>query len=79
MRRTPAVAGLAGILGSAVLADVWASKTDRPTISAFVAEMVEHPVAGPLVIGAMSGLAWHLVADPVLIRRMEVVLRGTDR
>jgi hypothetical protein len=79
VRLTPAVAGMAGILASAVVADVWAAQTGRPTISAFVAEMVEHPIAGPVTVGVLTALGWHLIADPVLIRRMEVVLRGSNR
>ena len=69
-RRLPAVAGLVGITASAVAADVWAARTRRPTVSAFVAELLEHPVGGPLVIGGLAGLGWHLAADPV-IRRLE--------
>ena len=68
--RLPAVAGLAGIVASAVAADVWAAKTARPTVSAFVAELLEHPVGGPVVIGGLAALGWHLAVDPI-IRRCE--------
>jgi phage shock protein PspC (stress-responsive transcriptional regulator) len=67
---TPAVAGIAGLLAVTVVADVWASRTHRPTISAFVAEVSRHPVGGPIVAGVIAGLVHHLAIDPV-IRRLE--------
>ena len=70
-RWAPAVAGLAGIAGSAVAADVWAVKTSRPTISAAVAESLDHPVGGVLVVGGLAGLGWHLGVDPI-VRRLAV-------
>ena len=66
MRRLPAVAGIGGIVAVTVAADVWAAKTRRPTISATVADLLDHQVAGPLVVGVMAGLGWHLIADPIL-------------
>lgn len=64
----PAVAGLAGVVVSVVGADVWAIRTRRPTISATVATTLEHPVLAPLTIGALAGLGWHLVVDPIICR-----------
>ena len=64
----PAAAGLAGIAAAAVAADVWAARTHRPTVSATVAELLEHPVGGPAVVGGLAALGWHLVADPVIAR-----------
>lgn len=69
-RLAPALAGIAGIVASVVVADVAAARTDRPTISRFVAELLEHPVAAPLTIGALSGGLWHLAVDPILRRLM---------
>lgn len=69
-RWTPATLGLAGVAASTIAADIWAANTGRPTISAAVARLLEHPVASPIVIGALSGLGWHLAVDPI-IRRLE--------
>lgn len=66
----PAVAGLAGILAATVIADVWASRTARPTISALIADVSRHPLGGPVVVGVLAGLVHHLAVDPV-IRRLE--------
>jgi hypothetical protein len=68
MRRLPAVAGLVGITVSAVAADVWA------TVSAFVAELLEHPVGGCVVVGGLAALGWHLAADPIVKRLSETVV-----
>lgn len=67
-RWVPAVAGVAGIVGSVVGADVWASRTGRPTISAATARTLEHPVLAPITVGVLAGLGWHLVADPIIRR-----------
>lgn len=67
-RLTPALVGIGGIVASVVVADVVAARTDRPTISRFVAELLEHPVAAPLTIGALAGLGWHLAVDPIIRR-----------
>lgn len=70
-RHVPAGAGLAGIGLCALVADVWAVKTNRPTISAAIATSLDHPVGGVLVVGGLAGLGWHLVADPI-VRRLAV-------
>lgn len=67
-RYLPAAAGVAGLIAAVTLADVWAVRSDRPTISAAGAEMLGHTVGGPLVFGVVGGLVWHLVVDPVLYR-----------
>lgn len=67
-RWIPAVAGLAGIASAVVGADVWAVRTDRPTISAAVAVALDHPVGGVLITGGIAGLGWHLIADPTIRR-----------
>ncbi len=67
-RWIPAVAGVAGVALSVVAADVWAVHTRRPTISSAVAATLEHPVLAPLTIGALAGLGWHLVVDPIICR-----------
>lgn len=64
----PAVAGLTGVVVSVVGADVWAIRTRRPTISSAVATTLEHPVLAPFTFGALAGLGWHLVADPIIRR-----------
>ncbi len=69
-RWAPAAAGLTGIAGAAIGADIWAAHTHRPTISAAIARLLEHPVGGPVVIGGLAALGWHLAVDPV-IRRLE--------
>lgn len=69
-RWVPATAGLAGIVVSAVVADVVAARSGRPTVSALVAELLDHPVGAPLVVGGLAGLGWHLTVDPI-IRRLE--------
>lgn len=70
MRYLPAALGAAGVLASVVAADVWASVTHRPTISRATATALEHPVGGPLVIGGLAALGWHLAIDPI-VRRLE--------
>lgn len=67
----PASAGLVGMVAAAVAADVWAVRTDRPTISRAVATALAHPVLAPLAVGVLSGIGWHLLCDPI-IRRLEV-------
>lgn len=67
-RYAPAVGGIAGIVGATVFADLWASHTERPTISAFVAELLDHQIGGPVVIGGLAALGWHLAADPIIRR-----------
>lgn len=67
-RYTPAVAGIGGIVVVVVGADVWAARTHRPTISATVAGLLDHQVGGPVVIGALAAVGWHLAADPVIRR-----------
>jgi hypothetical protein len=69
-RHLPAVAGLAGVVASVVVADVVAVRTDRPTISAAIGRALEHPVGGVAVVGVLAGLGWHLCIDPV-VRRLE--------
>jgi hypothetical protein len=62
------VAGLVAFTGSVVAADVWAVHTDRPTISATVADALDHDWLGPVAFGVLAGLGWHLVVCPVLDR-----------
>lgn len=69
-RYLPAGIGMAGIVASAVAADVWAATTRRPTISAAIATCLEHPVGGPVVVGGLAALGWHLAVDPI-VRRLE--------
>jgi len=65
-RHLPAVAGLAGVVVSVVVADVVAARTDRPTISAAIGAALQHPVGGVAVVGGLAGLGWHLVVDPII-------------
>lgn len=69
-RWLPATLGLTGVVASVVAADVAAARTDRPTVSAAVAALLEHPIGAPLTIGVLAALGWHLTADPI-IRRLE--------
>ena len=66
----PACCGMAGIVAVVVAADVWASKTKRPTISATIADLLDHPVGGPVAVGGLVGLGWHLLADPIIRQLM---------
>lgn len=68
--RVPAVAGIAGLVAVAVVADVWAARSGKQTISSFVAEVSAHPIGGPVVAAVIAGLVHHLAIDPV-IRRLE--------
>lgn len=70
MTYVPATLGMAGVVVSVVAADIWAATTHRPTISRSIATALEHPVGGPVVIGGLAALAWHLSIDPI-IRRLE--------
>lgn len=65
-RYTPAATGLLGIVAAVVGADVWGARTDRPTISATVADCLDHQVAAPIVVGILAGLGWHLSIDPII-------------
>lgn len=67
----PASVGLVGMVAVVVAADVWAVRTHRPTISRAVSAALEQPVLAPLAVGALAGLGWHLLCDPI-IRRLEV-------
>ena len=62
------MAGIAGLVGVAIAADVWAVRTNRPTISASVSEALDHDWLGPVAFGVLAGLGWHLVVCPVLDR-----------
>jgi hypothetical protein len=68
LRYLPAGVGVAAIIASVTAADVWAVRSRRPTISSAGAELLTHTLGGPLVFGVVSGLVWHLVVDPVLVR-----------
>ena len=70
LRYLPAACGAAAVTAAVIGADVWASRTNRPTISAVVAEISRHPIGGPVVAGVIAGLVHHLAIDPV-IRRLE--------
>lgn len=67
-RYLPAAAGVAGIVATVVGADVWAARTRRPTISAAVADCLDHQVLAPVVVGVLAGLGWHLAIDPIVRR-----------
>lgn len=67
-RYVPAVAGVAGIAGSVIVADVVAIRSDRPTISAAVAEAFKGPWTGALTFGVLATLGWHLCVVPILDR-----------
>lgn len=67
-RYVPAVAGVAGIAGSVIVADVVAIRSDKPTISAAVAEAFRGPWTGALTFGGLCVLGWHLVVVPILDR-----------
>jgi hypothetical protein len=67
-RWAPATTGLATITATVVAVDIYAARTERPTISAAVAHSLEHPVAAPVAVGALCALAWHLVIDPIIRR-----------
>ena len=67
-RYLPAAAGAAGIAASVVVADVVAIRTDRPTISAAVADCLRNPWTGAVAFGVGATLAWHLFVAPVLDR-----------
>ena len=73
-RWTPAASGVAGIAVVVIGADVWAARTHRPTISAAVAEALEHPLGAPVVIGVLAGAGWHLAIDPVIRRLAQGVV-----
>ena len=66
MKHAPACCGIAAIVAAVVVADVWASRTQRPTISADVASLLDHQVGGPVVVGVLAGLGWHLAVDPII-------------
>lgn len=67
-RYLPAGLGVAGIVAVVVGADVWAARTRRPTISAAVADCLDHQVLAPAVVGVLAGLGYHLLADPIVKR-----------
>ncbi len=63
---TPAAVGVAGIAVSTIAADVWAVQTKRPTVSSAIATALDHQIAGPVAIGVIGALGWHLVVDPII-------------
>lgn len=65
-RYAPAITGIAGIVASVVAADIYGPRTGRPTISATGDEALDHPVAGPVYVGVLAALGWHLLADPII-------------
>lgn len=67
-RWAPAATGIGAVAATVVATDVYAVRTGRPTISAAIAHSLEHSVAAPLIVGALSALGWHLVADPIIRR-----------
>ena len=67
-RYVPAATGIAGIVAVVVGADVWGARTGRPTISAAVADCLDHQVAAPVAVGVLAGLGWHLLVDPIVRR-----------
>lgn len=67
-KREPGLVGWAAVLAVVTAADVWASKTNRRTMSSWVAVSSGHNVAGPVVFGVAAGLGWHLFAWPLLSR-----------
>lgn len=67
-RYAPAVAGVTGIAASVVVADVVAIHTDRPTISAAVADCLRNPWLGAVAFGLGAALGWHLYVAPILDR-----------
>lgn len=67
-RHVPALAGLAGIVTAAAAADVWAIRTGRPTVSAFVGAQLDRDPHGAIVVGVLAALGWHLLATPIIRR-----------
>lgn len=62
----PAVAGIAGITASAVVADLWAIRTGRPTISALIGDQFGRDPHAALTFGVLASIGWHLVVHPII-------------
>lgn len=65
--REPGLVGWVAVTVVVVAADVIAARTDRRTMSAWVAAAERHPVASPVVVGTAVGLGWHLLGHPLLV------------
>lgn len=46
-----------------VIFDVWASKTNHPTMSRTLGHYLTRDVTGPILAGAWMGLGYHLLID----------------
>ena len=63
---------LPGLIGWAATAatvtgfDVWASLTGRPTMSRTLGHYLAHPLLGPILAGAWSGLTYHLLVEELI-------------
>jgi hypothetical protein len=61
-----ALVGWGVTLGSVVAYDTWAIRTRRPTMSRTLGHYLAHPVLGPVLAGAWSGLSYHLLVEELL-------------
>jgi hypothetical protein len=62
----PGLYGWAATLGAVVAYDGWALLTRRPTMSRTLGHYLAHPILGPVLAGATSGLAYHLLVEELL-------------
>lgn len=62
----PGLFGWAVTLGSVVVYDTWAIKSGRPTMSRTLGHYLAHPVLGPVLAGAWSGLSYHLLVEEII-------------
>lgn len=69
-QNVPAIAGLTGIVATAAAADLWAIRTRRPTVSAWIAQQLDRDPHGAITVGVLAALGWHLLAHPI-IRRLD--------
>jgi hypothetical protein len=56
--------------------DVWAHFNDRPTMSRTMGHFLAQPVLGPILAGAWSALAYHLLIEERLTNIDSVLMRA---
>lgn len=59
----PGLYGWLATFGVVTVFDIWASRTDHPTMSRTLGHYLSKPVLGPVVAGAWAGLAYHLLVN----------------
>lgn len=77
----PGVIGWCALVAGAAGFDVWAIRTQHPTLSRTLGRGLAHPLLGPILAGAWAGLSYHLLIEellPAWIARRQQLERKAD-